>query len=153
MTLEHGTSAEVKFGSRPWTFQDLFEDVVKPASSYRTEKLLPPGSDAASAAAQIVAFAAGGVHAAMTITTQHEKELGHSTDEEAPPHALYPSDAGHTPTPSDDEDGPDAGTSSEIEHVTGRQSSPPARQQETHSTEALGTENREDQEKEDGARP
>eukprot|EP01043_Picozoa_sp_COSAG02_P008657 COSAG02_NODE_281_length_25776_cov_37.797998_15_plen_263_part_00 len=109
--------SKLVFASQPWSFQDLYDDVVQPPSSYSKadEQLHPEDTDGASTAAQMAAFAGGGVTAAAAVAAQRgeadqntaiiaAKEPDHLIDVEAPPHAPYPSHAGHTPTPSDDED-------------------------------------------------
>lgn len=115
------------FASQPWSFQDLYDDVVQPPSAYSKadEQLHPADTDGASAAAQMAAFAGGGVAAAVAVAAQGGeadqntaiiavKEPDHLVDVEAPPHAPYPSHAGHTPTSSDDEDATAMGTTAGV---------------------------------------
>lgn len=108
--------SEVEFASQAWSFRDLYDDVVQPPSSYpdTNEQLRPSDDEAASAAAQIAAFAEAGVSAAVAVAAQNEQtgqetetraeKLDGVSDVEAPPHAPYPSHAGHTPTHSEEED-------------------------------------------------
>ncbi len=160
--------SDMVFASQPWSFQDLYDDAVQPpsSSSAADEQLHLDDSDATSAAAQMAAFAGGGVAAAVAVAAQGgeadrntamaAKEPDHVSDVEAPPHAPYPSHAGHTPTPSDEEDASataaaDAG--SVLDKETEDSCAPPVEpaQREVESTDELRKEVEEVQEEREDA--
>ena len=145
--------SEVELGSKPWSFRDLYDDVVRPSSSYSAadEQPRPLDSDAASAAAQMEAFAASGVAAAVAVAAQCEenarktamaaKEPDHVSDVEAP--SLTPSSsvvAGEADA---------AGDGTAVDKETDDSSGPPATAQREQPAPAEDLRTAAEQEQED----
>lgn len=149
-----GVKGELKFAPQPWSFQDLFDDVVPPANSYDTQPLQLLEKDAALAAAQMEAFAGGSVRAAAAVAAKGMEGADHSSNMEAPPLAPFPSNAGHTPTPSDEDDVADVEPDSAGGNVAKDLLRPPvpSQRQQDESADTLSEEERED-DKKDEARP
>lgn len=154
---EMGVS-ELEVASKPWSFRDLYDDAVRPSSSYSAdEQPRPLDSDAASAAAQMEAFAASGVAAAVAVAAQGgenrrktgmaAKEPDHVSDVEAP--ALVPT---HSLVAGED-DAADDGTA--VDKETEDSPGPPATVQRQPPTEDLRNDAEEEQEdaRQDEARP